>query len=250
MSAPPPRVRVRIARKAAKMSQADLAAACGWEGQSRISMYELGKRGIGQAELEQMADATGVSRYWMVMGEGDMLRGAPESNAGDVREAPGFGTKVSHEGMMVIPRYEVWLAQGGSNQVNEATDADEGEPHPEAFARAAGWAPSTHFSMRVIGDSMIEAGLRDGWSVVVDSRDRSPEPGEIYALRYNRSDQESVMVKYVEATPDGGLRLISANGSHPQFRQPIELTPEMAAKVTIIGRVVHVQGLMGRRRPP
>ena len=47
-------------RMAAKLSQPALAKACGWESQSRISMYETGKREPGISDLKLIAAALNI----------------------------------------------------------------------------------------------------------------------------------------------------------------------------------------------
>ena len=47
-------------RMAAKLSQPALAKACGWESQSRISMYETGKREPGLSDLKLIAAALNI----------------------------------------------------------------------------------------------------------------------------------------------------------------------------------------------
>lgn len=244
MVAMPVSQRIKLARKHARMTQNGLAEACGWDGQSRVSNYETGERVPGVEELDLIAKATGVSAYWLMTGEGDMLGGPLEANASDRGPIRTWRNGDSVAGMVVIPRYDVWASMGDGNHIDHEPELADGDLYRESFALAAGWTPRTHFAMRVKGDSMIEAGLRDGWSIVVDSRDTKPEPGEIYAIKYGIV---GLMVKYVEPTPSGGLRIISANRSIPQFRDPIELTSAMAEDVVVLGRVVHVQGLIGKR---
>lgn len=61
-----------MARRAAKMTQAALALACGWESQSRIGNYEQGKREPTLADLKLIAEAVSVSGYtfeWLTGGQ-------------------------------------------------------------------------------------------------------------------------------------------------------------------------------------
>lgn len=81
--------RIRRARKALrgsggrKVSQAELGAQCGWEDpQSRISHYETNKRVPSIADFGALAAALGVSRAWLMTGEGEPLvhsEGSPEN---------------------------------------------------------------------------------------------------------------------------------------------------------------------------
>ncbi|WAH56573.1 helix-turn-helix domain-containing protein [Pseudomonas silvicola] len=52
--------RIKRLRKAAKMSQAQLAEACGWKSQSRVGNYEAGTREPMLADIAEIAKALGV----------------------------------------------------------------------------------------------------------------------------------------------------------------------------------------------
>lgn len=157
--------------------------------------------------------------------------------------------KGDKDGYWTIPRFDVFMQMGvGEEAQHYGDEPDElpGNAFREDFCRSAGWHPSTHFSARVEGDSMIEAGLRSGWTVVVDTTPEAKRivEGEIYALRENGS---GLMCKFLQPQSDGGLHIISANSAHPIYRNPRRLSPEEAEHVEVLGRVVHAQGLLGRR---
>ncbi len=61
--------RIAYHRKAAKMSQAGLAKACGWSSQSRVGNYESGTREPTLADLEKIAGAVGVSVAALAYGD-------------------------------------------------------------------------------------------------------------------------------------------------------------------------------------
>jgi phage repressor protein C with HTH and peptisase S24 domain/DNA-binding XRE family transcriptional regulator len=74
--------RIKRTRKNAKMSQAQLAEACGWKSQSRVGNYEAGTREPSFADIEAMAKALGVDKS-------DLLIGLPpEFSAMDALPAP------------------------------------------------------------------------------------------------------------------------------------------------------------------
>lgn len=154
------------------------------------------------------------------------------------------------EGYWTIPRFDVFMQMGTGEEVQHYGDGEPdelpGNAFREEFCRKMGWHPSTHFSARVDGESMIEAHLLPGWSIVVDTRSEAKRilEGEIYALRENGS---GLLCKFLQPQSDGGLQIISANSSHPIYRNPRRLSPEEAEHVEVLGRVVHAQGLLGRR---
>lgn len=142
----------------------------------------------------------------------------------------------------LLPSYEVFMTP----VLGEPPDDDPAENAlREDFCRAMGWHPTTHFTLRIQGDSMVEAGLRDGWTVVVDTRPVDIQDGSIYAIREHG---KGVVCRYLEATGDGGLRIISANSAHPLYRTPRVLGPLQAEHITVLGLVVHAQGLLSRSR--
>lgn len=62
--------RIRETRRAKGLSQADLARACGWKQQSRVSNYERGTREPDHADLRKIAAALGTSPAWLAYEEG------------------------------------------------------------------------------------------------------------------------------------------------------------------------------------
>ncbi len=61
--------RLAEARKDLGISQTAAATRCGWESQSRISMYERGKRAPDYSDLARLAAAYGVRQEWILTGE-------------------------------------------------------------------------------------------------------------------------------------------------------------------------------------
>jgi transcriptional regulator with XRE-family HTH domain len=64
--------RVRVARQYANLSQVQLAEACGWESQSRISGYERDEREPRREDILAIAGACNVAPAWLYFGEGAM----------------------------------------------------------------------------------------------------------------------------------------------------------------------------------
>lgn len=58
--------RLSLARKNLKLTQPELARLCGWESQSRISMYERDQREPSNRELVRLADILGVTIDWLL----------------------------------------------------------------------------------------------------------------------------------------------------------------------------------------
>lgn len=64
--------RIKKARKAAGLSQVELASRCGWDSASRVGNYEQGSREPSLADLMLIASfvkSTEYSLYWLLTGE-------------------------------------------------------------------------------------------------------------------------------------------------------------------------------------
>lgn len=227
-----PGQRVRHLREKAGLSVRDLAKAAGMS-PGTLSDLE-NDRQASSTFIPALARELGVDAYYLQTG-----KGAAEL-------APIAMVAEPTEGYWFIPRYEAFMAAGDGEPLSDGEpDQLAGNAFREDFCRRFGWHPSTHFTARIDGDSMIEAGLRDGWSVVVDTRENARRivEGQIYAIR---EQGRGLLCKFLQPMPDGGLKIISANSAHPLFRTPRELSPEEAEHVAVLGRVVHAQGLLSR----
>lgn len=60
--------RIKRFRKAAGLSQADLADACGWKSQSRVGNYEVGTREPTLADISAIAEALGIQESELLIG--------------------------------------------------------------------------------------------------------------------------------------------------------------------------------------
>lgn len=136
-----------------------------------------------------------------------------------------------------IPRLDIHLSAGNGR---EQVEMDFVKKQPQAFR--ADWIrleklnPSKLACMKVDGDSM-ESLLYHGETVVIDVSQQSVKDGKVYALWYDGGER----VKRLWKLPGGGLRIKSDNVAHPT----IEVAPEHAETVRILGRVVHKSGTGG-----
>jgi len=62
--------RIKTLRMKLKMSQLQLALACGWKSKSRVSNYETDFREPSTKDVQKMANALGVSASWLDYGDG------------------------------------------------------------------------------------------------------------------------------------------------------------------------------------
>lgn len=140
---------------------------------------------------------------------------------------------------VMVPRLDVHLSAGaghGSTQVEILFD----EALPQAFR--ADWIRGQHLrpkklaAMTARGDSM-EPTIFDGDSLLVDTSQTEVLDKKVYALWYDGGER----VKRLFRLPGGGLRIKSDN---PEY-DTIELGPDYAGHVRVIGRVVHRSGRGG-----
>lgn len=90
------------------------------------------------------------------------------------------------------------------------------------------------YALRVQGDSMIEAGILDGDTVVIEACEQARNGAIVVALL----DDGSVTLKYYHPRPDGSVVLAPANAALEPLRYPAE-------RVRIQGRLVGVVRLYG-----
>ena len=84
-----------------------------------------------------------------------------------------------------------------------------------------------HYALRVCGDSMIEAGIYDGDTIIVQSLQQATNGDIIVAL----IDQETVTLKRIKYLPEDKIRLIADN---PKIPSQIY----SASRITIQGKVI------------
>lgn len=237
------RKRLKDALDAAGLNQSQLAARVGVSRASVSDWITGATKTLEGANLTKTADVLGVDARWLATGETPSPRAAePEGGYGLARIlAWQHETDLPEGDYVLIPRFEVTLsAGGGDEQRNLGFQLQIDFIHSEPLAFRTDWIrkmklkPSKLASMRVRGDSMAER-LHDGDAVVIDTSQVEVIDGKIYALWYDGGER----VKRLYRLPGGGLRIRSDNEArHP----PIELVPEQAGLVRIIGRVVHVSG--------
>lgn len=138
---------------------------------------------------------------------------------------------------VMVPRLDVHLSAGGGRDQVEIELTKE---NPQAFRtewiRLMRLKPAKLAAMRASGVSM-EPTIHDGDSLLIDTSQTSVVDGKVYALWYDGGER----VKRLFRLPGGGLRIKSDNPEHGS----IELGPDYAGHVRIIGRVVHRSGVGG-----
>lgn len=230
--------RIKAARKrfgerlGRRVTQSELAELCGWDqAQSRISGYENDTREPSLADLEKIAEVTGVGLSWLLTGEAEerprpiatVRRIATYDNLDELPEG-------SH---VLIPRVAVDLSAGNGKA---AWYVEEKDPVPFMvdYVKRLGVKPQDAVMVKVSGDSM-ERTLFDDDSVIVDKSDTTVRDNGVYALVVG----DELLVKRLFKRPGGGLLIASDN----KERYPeLEVSPDDLRYISIIGRVKYRSG--------
>lgn len=168
-------------------------------------------------EVLQVLGKLGFNLDWILTGRGRMwVEGAgPPATESDVRHS-------------IVYIYDPRLAAGPGAI---AFDADQEVGRLEVptawLERHLGVSPVSTAAFYISGDSMRPT-LGDGDLAVVD-RHAAETPDQVYAVRL----VDEFMVKRVVQLGAGRVRLLSDNPVFP----PIDLAPEQAADLVVLGRV-------------
>lgn len=191
-------LRLKQARKAAKMTQASLAKKVGI-GQSTIA--ELEKTGNGSSHAPTMAAALNCSALWLATGQGEMASEIDKN----VRPA--------QIGMRPYPVIS-HIQAGALKEITDPYGPGDGFDVEFGDDEASRWA----FFLEIEGDSMLPE-FRPGDRVLIDP-DVSPNPGDYVAARNTR--QEATFKKYrVRGIGDTGaevFELVPLNDNYPVLR--------------------------------
>lgn len=207
--------RVKQARKAAKMTQIELAAKSGLK-QSTISDLEVGKS-QGTTNIASLAAALGVSALWLETGKGGMHAGA--------QEAPTETTVPFDENVRPAPIGARPIPVISSIQAGALRDMETPYPLGSGYAveytdddKLSRWA----FGLDVEGLSMMPT-FQPGDRLIVDP-ELSPNPGD-YVVARNGSDQ-ATFKKYrprgIDANGEMIFELVPLNEDYPTLRSDTE----------------------------
>ena len=233
--------RLKHARKAREWTQGKLASESGVN-QSDISKIERGDT-LRPTGLLALANALGVSPYWLDTGDGDMLPSNPTTpqtwDGGE--HVVALGSDDTHaDDYIQIRESEVRFAAGNGRaaQYDELAESVPATYRREWFFKE-GINPSNARRFKVHGDSM-EPFLYDGDTVLVNLGETTVINNKVYALRYG----DELRIKRVSKKLDGGLILHSDNPNY--LPRDEDLTPAMVQEhISIIGRVRDKSGTGG-----
>lgn len=218
--------RIREARKAANLTQEQLALMIGGAGQSTIGNYERGDSDPSVDMLRKIALATGRSIAYFAA-EIDATVSAHQDR--------GQYAGIEESRFALIPRYEVVFSAG---QGKEATYEQVSGSH--AYRRdwlaKHGLVVGSLVIAEVDGLSMYPT-LNDGDIVLINRAEKKVRNGKIYGFR---DGDEGLRLKRLFRQPDGKIRMVSDNPDKQEY--PDEYLTPMDAEATMIGRIVHRGG--------
>ncbi|MFG6159657.1 XRE family transcriptional regulator [Halomonas sp. 1390] len=205
--------RIKQARQQANMTQPELAKACRWNSQGRVSNYERGLREPKSSDVVLLAKALGVSEGWLWTGEdvgGNVTELRPkrsiEGNAEMLDHELIEGDEPLRPDEVMLPMFrEVEFAAGeGCTQVIENHGAEERFSLPRLSR--AGVQPENAALAVAKGDSMMPA-INDGATIGIDKGCRGIIDGKVYALDHGGM----LRIKRLYRMPLGRVRVVSEN---------------------------------------
>ncbi len=136
-------------------------------------------------------------------------------------DSVGVVTEASAVRPMRLPYFDVRVRAGFPVPLDNDERAQDIElltmlcPHPESS-----------YLIRVVGDSMIDAGILSGDIVIVDKSNRNPSPKEIAVCELNG---EYTLKHFIEE--DGQAWLVPANEDYPRF--PVKMEDDFSIWGTV-----------------
>ncbi|KJZ42033.1 hypothetical protein VC34_17590 [Pseudomonas fluorescens] len=220
----------------ASLTQADVAEACGWSGQSAFSQYATGKVPLNLEALLRLAKALDFSPEQVSTRLLSMvsINSAP-SDIEPRRVADLVPMSIWDEDTPLdddeveVPYFAEVQLSAGSGMTHVVEVPGRKLRFSKATLREAGVSINDAMCARVHGRSM-ERMILDGAAVGVDRGQTDIIDGEIYAF-----DHEGMLrTKYLYKLPGGNVRARSEN--HEEYPDEI-FTPEQMAEIRILGRV-------------
>lgn len=196
--------RIAQARKAKGMTQPQLAKACGWDSQGRVSNYERDKREPKSSDVRILASVLDVSESWLWTGEDGA---ATPLKSGTVREW--VDGEEPEDDEVDVPFFgEVELSAGSGTTVVAEVSKAPIRFHRQIL-RSADVTPSAAACCRISGDSM-EPILPNGATVGINTHQTAIVDGKMYAVDHGGL----LRVKILQRLPGGKVLLRSANPAY------------------------------------
>lgn len=191
----------------------------------------VGKKGPEAHTIVRLAEACNVSFQWLYEGTGPMQREPRQ----DSNETPAETLRVfvddKESGKFVGVRMLTRVIHAGMDGIDGDFEFDDGIALslPLEWVQAKRLNPTKLVGLKVKGDSMYPT-MREGDVVIVNTADRTPLDGELFAVNHNHKP----VVKRLER--EAGIWHLASDNRAPAYRRrPVEEDTE------IVGRVVRLQ---------
>jgi DNA polymerase V len=200
-------LRIRQLMKQKGLRQVDLARILG-KSQPLVSRWLSGKENFTIDTLHQIEHALGAT----ILSVHSHPRGAKGSTRRPAATDQPAGEVVFLRSEFSAP---LQLAFAPGVKAGFPSPAEQYEVDALDFNRDMINHPDTTFYARVVGDSMIGAGINEGDIVVVD-RSLEPQNHDVVVAFYN----QQYTLKYYDDThlAEGYIRLVPANDKYPAFK--------------------------------
>lgn len=193
---------------------------------SSLNRYLDGDTDIPSQRLGLIAEATGVSLDWLILGRGS-------SEFGDTASFPPKSETID---IVPIPLLSV-TAGAGAGVINHSLEVLDRLPFSRALLRQLGAPPDRVAFIRAAGDSMSPT-IRDGGLVLVDQSNCEVVDGKIYVVSLG----DELRIKRVVRSIDGRITLKS-DGDERLF-PPESLGAADAEQLQVHGRVFWTERLL------
>jgi phage repressor protein C with HTH and peptisase S24 domain len=225
--------RIKEARKAAKLTQKELATKVGMA-QASLSELETGES-QSTTLVASLAAALGVSALWLETGKGQMGEGSATNHAvKDVLELIPGAMRVRAAGpddpdMVQIMKVRLKVQAGITGfQVEPENYDGETQGVPRKWVLREGLSQDALLSIVVKGESM-EPALYEGDVIVVNTRDKHLVDGAVYVVNY---EGEAVVKRMIR---DAGQWWLSSDNADQRKYHRKQCK---GAECIVIGRVV------------
>lgn len=196
----------------------DRAKSEGWKSRDVASQGRTGKR-------TEYAPPPEILALIKIRQHGEL----PDAAVHSVREPATLYKPAPPDGFVLVPRYDVHGSMGNGSVIHSEQIVDHLAFRAEWVRTALGASPEHLVLISAIGDSM-EPTLRAGDLLLIDRSVTGVKHDSIYAFAVG----DELRVKRVQRLYDGTLIVKSDNPGYASET----LTPEQAATVNIVGRVV------------
>lgn len=220
--------RVKEARDAAKLTQAQLAEMVGV---SQSAIHALESRDSQSSKfIVELARVLKVPASWLKNG-GELVADTHKNYDVEAANSP------SEETHVIIPRYNVHAACG-NGLLNDHVEVNGGLAFMRSWIRDMGWKAANLVVIYARQDSMAPT-ITDGAVLLVDTSQTAPESGRVYVLNWFGEER----VKRLHRVGASRYRVSSDNPNKAEFPDEV-IDFEESPDVRIIGRVVWQGGTL------